>query len=106
MHPQRIAAIVAVAIGFLGTLYFLVRGHTVAILEPHGTIAAGEKTLIIHAVLLMLIIIVPVYFLIGFFAWQYRAGNKKAVYMPEWEHSKLDELVWWAIPLEIILVLG
>lgn len=92
-------------LGFLALLGFLSFGHA-ALLSPAGIIAASERTLMIHATLLMLIVIVPVLVLTFFFAWQYRAGNTKAVYQPEWEHSRMDELVWWAIPLEIVLVLG
>lgn len=76
------------------------------VLEPVGLIALQERGLLIHATLLMLIVIIPVFLLTFLIAWRYRAGNKKATYTPDWEHSKLEELIWWAIPLEIILVLG
>jgi cytochrome o ubiquinol oxidase subunit 2 len=76
------------------------------VLNPSGTIALAERTLMIHAVEFMLIVIVPVFVLLFFFAWQYRASNKKAKYMPDWEHAKIDELIWWAIPFEIVLILG
>ncbi|MBP9711375.1 MAG: ubiquinol oxidase subunit II [Candidatus Pacebacteria bacterium] len=76
------------------------------LLVPKGAIASAELGLMIQATLFMLIVIVPVLFLLFFFAWRYRAGNKKAVYQPNWEHSKMEELIWWAIPLEIVLILG
>lgn len=76
------------------------------LLNPKGPIAAAELGLMIQATLYMLIVAVPVFFLIFFFAWQYRAGNKKARYQPQWEHSKMEELIWWAIPFEIVLILG
>lgn len=71
-----------------------------------GPIAAQEGALIMHATLLMLIVVMPVFFLLFFFAWRYREGNLRAKYIPNWEHSKIDELIWWAIPFEIVLVLG
>ena len=71
-----------------------------------GIIAQQEGTLMLEATALMLIVIVPVLFLLFFFAWRYRATNTKAAYMPDWQHSKMDELIWWAIPIEIILVLA
>lgn len=77
-----------------------------ALLNPQGTIALAERGLMFNAVLFMLIVAVPVYILLFFFAWYYRAGNKKAIYVPDWEHSKMEELVWWAIPFEIVLILG
>ncbi|OGC80879.1 ubiquinol oxidase subunit II [Candidatus Adlerbacteria bacterium RIFCSPLOWO2_01_FULL_51_16] len=77
-----------------------------AVLDPKGAIALAERGLMFHAVLFMLIVAVPVYILLFFFAWRYRTGNTKAAYAPHWEHSKMEELIWWAIPFEIILILG
>jgi cytochrome o ubiquinol oxidase subunit 2 len=76
------------------------------LLNPKGAIAGAELGLLIQATLFMLIVAVPVYVLIFYFARQYRASNKKARYQPDWEHSKMEELIWWAIPLEIVLILG
>lgn len=77
-----------------------------ALFDSKGFIAAEEGVLIIQATLMMLVVVVPVLVLLFYFAWHYRASNKNARYMPNWEHSKMDELVWWAIPFEIILVLS
>src|SRR3989344_182118 len=77
-----------------------------SVLEPAGVVALGERTLMINATLLMLVVVVPLFVLAFFVAWHWRASNKKATYMPNWEHSRMDELVWWAIPFEIVLVLG
>lgn len=76
------------------------------LLLPKGAVASAELSLMIQATLFMLIVAVPVFFLIFFFAWRYRAGNTKARYQPDWEHSKLEELIWWAIPFEIVLIVG
>lgn len=77
-----------------------------AILAPHGPVALAERDLMVTVILFMLIVAVPVITLLFFFAWRYRAGNTKAKYAPEWHTSTFEELVWWAIPLEIILILG
>ncbi len=90
------------------------------VLDPAGTIGLAERGLMFHAVLFMLIVAVPVYILLFFFAWRYRArgatalsnkkdANKKGAqvaYLPNWEHAKMEELIWWAIPFEIVLILG
>ncbi|HYF13088.1 MAG TPA: ubiquinol oxidase subunit II [Candidatus Paceibacterota bacterium] len=76
------------------------------LLNPQGTIALAERGLMVQAVLFMLIVAVPVYILLFFFARHYRENNKKAVYKPNWAHAKIDELIWWAIPFEIVLILG
>ncbi|TSC68446.1 MAG: cytochrome o ubiquinol oxidase subunit II [Parcubacteria group bacterium Gr01-1014_56] len=78
----------------------------IALLNPKGAVGLSELGLMIHAVEFMLIVALPVYFLVFFFAWRYRAGNTKAAYSPNWEHAKVDELIWWAIPFEIVLILG
>lgn len=75
------------------------------VLFAQGLVGVQESALIVQATLLMLIVIVPVLGLLFFFAWRYRAGAG-ARYEPNWRHSALDELVWWAVPLEIILVLA
>lgn len=77
-----------------------------AVLDPKGAIALSERTLMLYAVEFMLIVALPVLFLTFFFAWRYRASNTKAAYVPNWAHSKMEELIWWAIPLEIVLILG
>lgn len=79
---------------------------TFAVLDPKGVIALAERSLIINVLLLMLIVVVPVFTLLFYFAWHYRASNKKAKYVPNWEHAHIDELIWWAIPFEIVLVLA
>ncbi len=85
-----------------------------AVLQPQGPVALAERGLMVSATFFMLIVAVPVFFLLFFFARRYRAGNhstsqrasKKPVYSPNWEHGKMEELVWWAIPFEIVLILG
>jgi cytochrome o ubiquinol oxidase subunit 2 len=76
------------------------------LLLPKGAIAAAELGLMYQATFFMLIVAVPVLAITFFFAWHYRASNTKAAYTPDWEHSKLEELIWWAIPLEIVLIVG
>lgn len=77
-----------------------------SVLNPAGQVGLAERGLMVQVVLFMLIVAVPVYLLLFFFARRYRAGNKKAAYVPDWEHSKMEELIWWAVPFEIVLILG
>jgi cytochrome o ubiquinol oxidase subunit 2 len=76
------------------------------IFDPQGAVALAQKNLIITSVLLMLIVIIPVFILTFFFAYKYRESNKSATYTPEWSHNTKLELVWWGIPILIILALG
>ncbi|MGN7868276.1 ubiquinol oxidase subunit II [Paracoccus sp. 22332] len=81
-------------------------GCEAVVLRPSGDIAARQAHLLVQSTLLMLIIIVPVMALTVWFAWRYRASNRKATYNPDWDHSTKLELVIWAIPLLIIVCLG
>lgn len=76
------------------------------IFDPHGDIAAQQKNLIITTFGLMLLVVVPVFVLIIYVVWKYRASNSNAVYNPEWAENYKLELAWWIIPSIIILVLA
>jgi cytochrome o ubiquinol oxidase subunit II len=82
------------------------KSHSIAVLDPKGMIAEKQSELITTASLLMLIIVIPVFILMGFFAWRYRANNKKAKHAPDWEHNYIAEYCWWGVPLIIIVVLA
>nr|WP_202109723.1 ubiquinol oxidase subunit II [Bordetella sp. 02P26C-1] len=84
----------------------LLSGCTLEVLAPKGDIGAQEKTLLITATALMLLVVVPVIFMTLYFAWKYRSTNTKAVYMPRWSHSTRIELVVWTIPLIIVAILA
>ena len=84
----------------------LLSGCNMSVLDPKGQVAADEKTLIITATLLMLVVVIPVIFMTLYFAWKYRESNTSATYMPNWSYSHRIEAVCWGVPCAIILVLG
>jgi cytochrome o ubiquinol oxidase subunit 2 len=94
--PQKILFFTLVVLGIITALTWFSQGISIDVLHPKGLIASQERSLVI----------LPVFGLTIFFAWRYRASNTKAVYLPNWEHSNIDELIWWSIPIEIILVLA
>lgn len=94
----------AVLVG-IGLEAFMLDGN-VAVLRPAGEVAAGQRSLIVVATLLMLLVVVPVFILTFFIAWKYRAGNKSATYSPEWDSNRRLELTWWGIPFVIIAALS
>lgn len=76
------------------------------VLDPKGPIALAERNLLYTAAALMLIVIIPVYVMAFWFAWHYRAANKKASYKPDWDYSvRIDALVW-AVPAMIVIGVG
>ena len=81
--------------------------HSVAVLQPSGTVAYGERRLILIAAGLGLLVVVPVYVMAFMIAWKYREGNKsKKQYRPTWDGHRGIEFTWWAIPSMIILILA
>ncbi len=97
---------IAVAGVFVATLMVLLQGSDFSVLFPAGLVGIAERDLMIRAVELMMIFIGPLAVVAIVIAYHYRAGNTAAEYRPNWEHSKLEELVWWSIPIEIVLVLA
>ncbi|PZX14454.1 cytochrome o ubiquinol oxidase subunit 2 [Palleronia aestuarii] len=81
-------------------------GCDLVLLSPSGDVAQQQSNILIFATLLMLLVIVPVMALTVLFAFRYRASNREARYEPDWDHSTQIELVVWAVPLLIIIVLG
>jgi cytochrome o ubiquinol oxidase subunit 2 len=84
----------------------LLSGCRWAVLDPKGPIGVQERSIIITATVLMLIVVVPVIALILLFAWRYRSSNEKAEYRPNWSHSNAIEAVVWLIPCVIIATLA
>jgi cytochrome o ubiquinol oxidase subunit 2 len=76
------------------------------VLDPVGPIGAQEKQILLNSTAIMLAIIIPVILATFAFAWWFRAGNKKAKYMPDWDYSGRIELVIWSIPLLTVMLLG
>ena len=93
--------------GLLFAMLVMLTGcDAVAILNPKGQIGHDEKTLLITATVLMLLVVIPVIIMTLVFAWKYRASNTKARYEPKWSHSTAIEVVVWSIPCMIVLVLA
>lgn len=87
-------------------LYSYIGSHNMGLLNPKGAIAVAEKHLLITSVSLMLIVIIPVFIMLFSFAWRYRAGNTKAKYTPDWHTNVVLEIIWWAIPITIVVFLS
>lgn len=76
-----------------------------SMLDPAGPVSAVTKDLFFDAVGLMLIVIVPVFVLMGLILWRYRASNTKAKYTPNWAGSHIIELAIWFMPVLIVIML-
>jgi cytochrome o ubiquinol oxidase subunit 2 len=94
-----------VALAVMAAVLFF-HSHTVAILDPKGPVALQERNLIIFGSALSLVVVLPVFTMLGVFAWKYRATNTKARYSPEWDHNLAAETTWWLVPCALILILS
>lgn len=74
-------------------------------LDPAGPVSATTRDLLFESVGLMLIVVLPVFFLTAFVVWRYRAGNTSAAYTPHWNGSRLLEVGLWAVPVTIVVLL-
>ena len=84
----------------------LLSGCDSALLDPKGQIGLEQRSLILTALGLMLIVVIPAIVMAIGFAWKYRASNKEAKYSPNWSHSNKVEAVVWTIPILIIIFLA
>ena len=76
-----------------------------SVLFPSGVVAFYERDLIIITFVLMLLIVVPVWIMIGLFASHYAEG-KKNDYDPNFVDSHRIEIVCWGIPILLITILA
>src|SRR5580765_8466609 len=96
---SSIALITVIGVALLG-------GCTEGVLDPKGPIAAAERQIMFNALGIMLAIVIPtIVATLAVAAW-YRASNKRARYLPEFEYSERLEVVVWAIPVMTVLLVG
>ncbi|MGC3873837.1 ubiquinol oxidase subunit II [Halomonas sp. GXIMD04776] len=88
---------------FLLTL--ILSGCDAALIDPKGMVGDKQRSLILTAFGLMLIVVIPVIVMTVLFAWRYR-NTSQATYTPDWAHSSAIETVVWFIPFVIIAFLG
>jgi len=76
------------------------------VLDPQGPVAAAERLILLNATAIMSVVVVPVILMTLAFAWWYRASNTRAAYTPDWAYSGKIELVVWAIPAMVVILLA
>ena len=104
--PVTVAISIAVGLFVVAIITFVSYGKFFPVLDTAGTIADQQRDLIYITVLLSIVVVVPVFALLFGIAWKYRAGNKKALYDPEYDHNGKLEIIWWGIPFIIIIILS
>ncbi len=90
-------------------MFFAVQGVHMPVLDTAGPIADAQRKLIWVTIALTSLIAIPVFFLLFFFAWKYRAESPEQPghHHPTWDHDSAEaEFLWWLVPSAIIAVLG
>ena len=98
--PVRRVLAMLVAAGFAAS------SRAEGVLDPQGPIASAERTILLNATTIMLVVVVPVMVLTLVFAWWYRASNPRASYQPNWASSGRIEFVVWSIPAMVVILLA
>lgn len=77
------------------------------VLDPKGPVAEVEYRMIVISVILCAIVVIPVLAIFAYIVYRFRdkPGNN-APYTPNWDDSKVLEIIWWGIPILIIGILG
>jgi cytochrome o ubiquinol oxidase subunit 2 len=76
------------------------------VLDPQGPIAFAELQILADSTAIMLAIVVPTILATLGVAFWFRASNRRARYLPDFEHSSRLELLVWAIPILTVLLVG
>jgi len=101
-HMKKISGFFGVA----ALTLFLSGCDGIAVLQPVGYVGKEIRELILTSFFLMLCIVIPVMIAVVVFAIKYRASNKSAEYLPDWEGSKKIEFWMWVIPICMVTVLA
>jgi cytochrome o ubiquinol oxidase subunit 2 len=96
---SSIALIAVIGVALLG-------GCTEGVLDPKGPIAAAERQILFNSLGIMLAIVIPTIVATLGVAFWFRASNKRARYMPDFDYSGRLELLVWSIPAMTVLLVG
>src|SRR5499426_4357896 len=81
-------------------------GCSGGVLDPQGPIAAAERLIMLNSTGIMLAIVIPTILATLGVAWWFRASNRRARYMPDFDYSGRLELLVWSIPIMTVILVG
>ncbi len=90
-------------------LFSALHSASLVLLHPAGFVANEELEVILITALLSSLVVIPVFGLLFWFAWRYRATSSSTEkrHKPGWDHDNwIAETVWWVIPSLIIILLS
>jgi len=78
----------------------------IEVIFPKGMIAKKQFELLLIIQVIMLLIVLPVFFITYYFTWKYRASNPKAKYDPKFNDHPIAECIWWGAPVLIVAAIS
>jgi cytochrome o ubiquinol oxidase subunit II len=81
-------------------------GCSEGVLNPKGPVAAAELQILLNSLGIMLAIVIPTILATLGVAWWFRASNKRARYLPNFDYSDRLEMLVWSIPAMTVLLVG
>jgi cytochrome o ubiquinol oxidase subunit 2 len=81
-------------------------GCSEGVLDPQGPVAAAERLIMFNSTAIMLAIVIPTMIATLGMAFWFRASNKRARYLPDFEYSGRLELLVWSIPIMTVILVG
>lgn len=81
-------------------------GCSGGVLDPKGPIASAEREILLNSLGIMLAIVIPTIVATLGVAYWFRASNKRARYLPDFEYSGRLEMLVWSIPAMTVILLG
>jgi len=76
------------------------------VLDPKGPVAAAERLILFNSLGIMLAIVIPTILATLAVAFWFRASNRRARYLPDFEYSGRLEMLVWSIPAMTVLLVG
>jgi len=101
---KTVARLLAGAIAIIGIA--ALGGCTEGVLDPKGPIAIAERQILFNALGIMLAIVIPTILATLVVAVWFRASNRRARYLPDFEYSGRLEVLVWAIPAMTVILVG
>lgn len=102
---QKLALGIAVTVIFVFVFRMLVGDSIVALLDPRGFVAMRQRDVILKMTLIMLAGALPTLVVLYAVVWKYRSDNPKAKYDPDRPTKPWNELLLWAAPAALVMVL-
>jgi cytochrome o ubiquinol oxidase subunit II len=81
-------------------------GCSEGVLDPKGPIALAERQILFNSLGIMLAIVIPTILATLGVAYWFRASNKRARYLPDFNYSGRLEVLVWSIPIMTVLLVG